>query len=1005
MRNTLLFLLLISVSMPLVSQDHAFRIEEIKHLGPFNGITQTANYNHFEDSKGFMWFTAMDYMNRYDGAYIKAYSLKRYYKNCPPLHLSYGICEDDSGNMYFGSKRGIYKYHRKQDYFTLLHPFGETDSSIVVIGYSDGVVWYMNNQWLLASYNIKNNTHAIERQLPFLPLPPMHIYISGYTIFYKMPFIDSKKQLWLFPYLEPTVACFSTITKQLSYPVGHKEQVRCSYYDKTNDQILLGYYHSAIRFSIRDNRKEELNLEGLKQFGSHALASYKNRLTYTDGKHLYVYDTQTNEQIWKEDLKFFNHQAHSLWFDKSGRIWSSSTGFGINIIQVHPKPMYAFPAIADSLSKMLTGGTASFGETPAHHILIHRATLNLETNKVQPAKEPYSALHSHQKTNDYSRKGVWHYLKFVKENTDSMLLFTDANDQVKWIARNPKGSGIKQITDVEILRNGMILLATSKGVHQYNPDTRTLHPITNTVRENAFQLAELRDGIVAVSYLDKPAFLYQLTKNNRLEEMDTILPKLDILYFAYNKTSNSFWAGSNEGLILLDTQYQIQQRFNVNEGLSSDNIYGLLLDDEGNAWCSHGRGISSISKTDYHITNYDLQDGVQNWDFNNCSFMKASDGTLFFGGMTGFNYFKPPLRLHAFYKPRVYIDQIKINQQEYTSELNYDLLQQIELPSNENNLSITASILDLGNADARMVIYRLLGSDTSWKKTTYKTPIELTALGSGTYTLQLGCFDKFSYQFNTQKELVIIILPPFYKTWWFAVLLFLICTSVAAYLIYLTIKRRNRAKFNQLHQQQALERLEMEALKAQINPHFVFNCLSSIKGFIYDQNYLQAETYLDKFSSLLRATLNFSSKQKISLEEEINYIRNYLDLENLRFPEKLQYQLHIDKTIPVKQIQIPAMMLQPLVENAIRHGILNLKDKKGYLTIQFTLNQEYLQVVIDDNGIGREKANYMNPFPSEKHESKGSAIIQRLADLYNIEYKLIDKPQNTGTTVYLNIPL
>jgi LytS/YehU family sensor histidine kinase len=122
--------------------------------------------------------------------------------------------------------------------------------------------------------------------------------------------------------------------------------------------------------------------------------------------------------------------------------------------------------------------------------------------------------------------------------------------------------------------------------------------------------------------------------------------------------------------------------------------------------------------------------------------------------------------------------------------------------------------------------------------------------------------------------------------------------------------------------------LEMQALKAQINPHFVFNCLNSIKGFIYDKDYQQADKYLDKFSELMRSTIDNSDAAIISLKDEILYLDNYLLLEKLRFEEQFEYRIFIDPSLDKENIYVPAMLLQPYVENAIRHGIRFLKNKR-----------------------------------------------------------------------------
>ncbi|MBK8519323.1 MAG: histidine kinase [Chitinophagaceae bacterium] len=142
-------------------------------------------------------------------------------------------------------------------------------------------------------------------------------------------------------------------------------------------------------------------------------------------------------------------------------------------------------------------------------------------------------------------------------------------------------------------------------------------------------------------------------------------------------------------------------------------------------------------------------------------------------------------------------------------------------------------------------------------------------------------------------------------------------------------KQKRKTAVEKVITEKKLTELEMQALKAQINPHFVFNCLNSIKGFIFDRDYKQADKYLDKFADLMRSTIDNSDASIISLQNEISYLDNYLQLEKLRFEDKFNYTIAVDEDIDKDQVFVPAMLLQPYVENAIRYGMRFLENKKG----------------------------------------------------------------------------
>jgi len=231
----------------------------------------------------------------------------------------------------------------------------------------------------------------------------------------------------------------------------------------------------------------------------------------------------------------------------------------------------------------------------------------------------------------------------------------------------------------------------------------------------------------------------------------------------------------------------------------------------------------------------------------------------------------------------------------------------------------------------------------------------------------------------------------------------------------LVLKRRNEKLQNERTQaalQQKTIELEMQALRAQMNPHFIFNCLSSINGFILKNESESASDYLTKFSRLIRMVLTNSKKAFILLEDELEMLRLYLEMEKLRFQNSFNYNISIKNEIDHETIFIPPLLLQPFAENAIWHGLMH-KEGRGYLDIELSLEQKTLTCIITDNGIGRHKAGMIKSKSAEKQKSMGLQITtERLALLnqekeaqtfFNIE-DLTDKLGNAaGTRVILKM--
>ncbi|GAA0533164.1 histidine kinase [Chitinophaga japonensis] len=211
-----------------------------------------------------------------------------------------------------------------------------------------------------------------------------------------------------------------------------------------------------------------------------------------------------------------------------------------------------------------------------------------------------------------------------------------------------------------------------------------------------------------------------------------------------------------------------------------------------------------------------------------------------------------------------------------------------------------------------------------------------------------------------------------------------------------------------------LTEIELKAIRAQINPHFIFNCLNSIQLFVMQRDYEYAQKYLSDFSYLIRKTLDFSRRNFISLTDEITYLNTYLGLEKMRFENKMEYDIRVDPTINTTELEVPAMLLQPYVENAVKYGMTNPDQPIGRLTIHFRqLAGDMLECVIEDNGIGINRSKELRTLPKH-HQSSGMEISSNRAELLNkmyntgIHIEIIDKSvrnfTESGTIVRILIP-
>jgi sensor histidine kinase YesM len=288
--------------------------------------------------------------------------------------------------------------------------------------------------------------------------------------------------------------------------------------------------------------------------------------------------------------------------------------------------------------------------------------------------------------------------------------------------------------------------------------------------------------------------------------------------------------------------------------------------------------------------------------------------------------------------------------------------------------------------------YYLTGFSDDWSPVMKNNNINFTNLPPGEYTLRFRALNNMN-TFSDELTKSFSILPPFYRTWWFYTIL-----SVAVILILIFIDRFRVNRLAQRNYQLRLEyenkltKFEQQSLNASMNRHFIFNALNSIQYYINSSDKQSANKYLSRFAKLIRKNLDSSHRKDgmVALGDEIERLRLYLDLESMRFTDRFDYEINLDPHVEPEMLKVPAMFLQPFVENSIIHGILPLKDKKGMIKINVTDHLEHIRIEIIDNGIGIDRSVYEKNEEND-HESQGMLITKgRIELLQKISAKSIE---------------
>jgi two-component sensor histidine kinase len=312
-----------------------------------------------------------------------------------------------------------------------------------------------------------------------------------------------------------------------------------------------------------------------------------------------------------------------------------------------------------------------------------------------------------------------------------------------------------------------------------------------------------------------------------------------------------------------------------------------------------------------------------------------------------------------------------------------------------------------------MYYYKLAPLDNEWKATTEHN-LDYRSLPGGDYKLSLYAVNKY----GVKSDVLVFdfsIATPFWKAGWFYTLLSVLIIAI----VIAGFNRRNKITRQRLEEKNRFQKqfaaLEQQALQSQMNPHFIFNCLNSIQQYILTNDKQKANEYLTGFAALIRQTLDISAQQKITVAEEASYLTKYIEMERMRFGDSFSYNITIDHAIRTDYIQIPALLLQPYVENCIRHGIRYKTDGKGEIEISFSLKQGNLCCIIRDNGIGRKRAAEFKSGQHIEYQSRGMSLTSKRIQLLNtmdennisvmVQDLKNDDDTPAGTLVEINITI
>ncbi|MEO6539191.1 MAG: histidine kinase, partial [Ferruginibacter sp.] len=523
---------------------------------------------------------------------------------------------------------------------------------------------------------------------------------------------------------------------------------------------------------------------------------------------------------------------------------------------------------------------------------------------------------------------------------------------------------------VQTLENGLFLMTGKNEIQPVDKKINFSLAVLNTGGNND------RENIIWAVYQGKSIMKYRWKTNQVPKVIDSITEKNGLPYNyildLVIDDEKKIWLATSKGIVLMQKEANgkwITQHVLINEsGSFSPLSFSRLMNDRlGNIWLTLQDKVLIFNSAKTKLSPIETHTVIENV----LLFNQPTNWTPATDSVEGYRM----VPVHPV--------------------LNY----------NQNTLSIFFNGLQYSDNFQTEYTYRLAPLDTSWSSPGQSNSVSFYQLAPANYSFQVRSRLK-GFEWGEAAVFAFKIKIPIWDRWWFRLAIILIASGIIFFMFRQRLKQLNirTGLKNQLRE------LEMKALKAQMNPHFIHNALNSIQSLIINHRSEEAGYYVSKFARLLRQVFENSEKNLISLEKELDTLQLYVDLEMLRLNREVIYHIHIDEDLIVSEIKIPPLILQPFVENALWHG-LNNKTGQKMLTASITEKDGYIVCEITDNGVGRKKAGEVsNNFPEGNLSMAVHTTRQRLLEFNqspNVEpvsfIDLVEGNVPAGTKVVIRI--
>jgi len=1006
------FITLILLSLlliPLFPQNYNIKTFTTKDGLPHDNVRAIA-----EDSTGFLWIGTWDGLSRYDG-----YEFRNYYHIPGDTNsISYfsirSLVVDHGNNLWILThKYELLLYDRINDNFRRISDFGENDWGQIINICADtcGELWIIcKNALLKRNFNsrkfihyciINGNGGSYSLDQDFLGIyisDSTKIWLSGSSV-YEFEFKNSKDSTGKL-IIKNVYNLESSFLKE---KIDFEFYSRFSFYESPTGSRWV--FSNIGLFKLNEEKSAFYEYKGT--IGKNEFKGNRNFDWSWPEEGLYSYDPVTHiTRVVKSEIsqlmKVIHHKGRDLlWFANTTRLGTplgltqlvfTNSFFRNYIIKTDKDQLAAVYSIVKDEKNNLWAGVRGMD-----HII--QFTPDNRIKKTGQVTPELFKLSGHIRSMIRVKEGIW-----IGYYSDLLLFYNFKSG--RFIRHFPDE---KIIRNIAVSQNGNLYIGADN-LSLYNPESGKTELLWKSPRNRFIFKLFLNDKDILWAGLSTKTLLKYNTVNKESTVYSISDENYNIEDICPGKKNDLWIATLGEGLCNFDAESGKTTYYTTSSGLSNNTTYRILKDKSGNIWVSTDNGISKLNPETGRIRVFNTTDGVGITEFNSDASYVADDGEFFFGGMGGLVGFYPDSLSETdndIKKLRILLTGFTVSGEKKILQKNLNDSDTITLFKGENNFQLSFSSTDFINSDKTLFRYRLAYINKSWIETnSHNRTVNYSNLKPGRYTFEIQATNP-NGEWAVNKKIILRITPFFYQTRLFLITvpLFMVLVLTGIIILYIRqLKQRERQKQNAL---------KLQSLRGQMNPHFIFNSLNSINYFISNNDKLSANRYIADFSRLIRSILSNLGSDYIPFDNEINSIKDYLNIEHLRFGDKFDFEIRIDDISDKSNLEVFPGLVQPFIENAIWHGIRALENRKGFILIKFSSpGPNRISCLVEDDGIGREAALRLHS-NHENHKSRGINIVierlQLISKLQGVNYNfeitdLYPGRKETGTRVEIDIP-